>query len=91
MTALKSAISAQNLPEQNQCNFHQFFEYFCRNKNKYRKIVDANLGFGVGPFSLMNYIKNVLNGRRLNRNQTFANGVLHGRKFLGRQKQAAAV
>ena len=78
----KSAISTQGLFEQNQCNFLRFFEYFCGSKNKYSKITDANSVFGAGSFSLINYMKNVLNGRRLNRNQAFANGVLHRRRFL---------
>lgn len=74
--------------------FLRFFEYFCGSKNKYSKITDANSVFGAGSFSLINYMKNVLNGRRLNRNQAFANGVLHRRRFLAgksRQEQAAAV
>ena len=82
MSALKSAISAQGLFEQNRCNFLRFFECFCGNKNKYSKITDANSVFRAGSFSLINYMKNVLNGRRLNRNQAFANGVLHRRRFL---------
>lgn len=81
MAALKSAISTQGLSEQNQCNFLRFFEYFCGSKNKYSKITDANSVFEAGSFSLINYMKNVLNGRRLNRNQAFTNGVLHRRSF----------